>query len=160
MPFLMIYAEEENTEGQKQKVSRDITLGVSRDFNIPEQAVRIIFQDLKADQVSYRGWLKSGDEYKAVEAEVQNAHSPALLSLCLVVLYTEVGKTDEQYQAAAQDIAGAISKHCGLPEQAVRTVFQVVEENRIASGGLLESSPEYQAQKAAALKAATENPHS
>jgi 4-oxalocrotonate tautomerase family enzyme len=65
----------------------------------------------------------------------------------LVILYTEEGKTEEQYQEAAKDITNAISKHFNIPEQAVRIIFQELKENRIASGGLLESSPEYKAKK-------------
>jgi|GEM_PF-2338194 len=148
MPFIILYTEEGNTEEQKQSVCKDITLGISKHFNIPEQAVRIIFQELKANQLSYSGCLKSSAEYKAKKAEIQNTNPNALLTMPLVVLYTEEGKTEKQYQEAAKDITLGISKHFDIPERAVRIVFQEITENRIASGGLLESSTEYKTKKA------------
>ena len=64
-----------------------------------------------------------------------------------IILYTEEGKTEEQNQKAAKDITNARSKHFNVPEQAVRIIFQELKENHIASGGLLESSPEYKTKK-------------
>ena len=148
MPFIILYIEEGNTEEQKQKVSTDITLGISKHFNIPKQAVRIIFQEAKENQLSYSGWLKSSPEYKAKKAEIQSSNPFAQLIMPLVILYTEVGKTDEQFQEAARDITLAISKHFNIPEQPVRIIFEELKENRIASGGLLQSSPEYKAKMA------------
>jgi 4-oxalocrotonate tautomerase family enzyme len=147
MPFIIIYNEEGGTEEQKQRVCTDITFGISKHFNIPEQAVRIIFQEPKENQMSYSGWLKSSPEYKAKKAELQNTKSNTQLVMPLVILYTEEGKTEEQYQETSKDITLAISKHFNIPEQAVRIIFQELKENRIASGGLLESSPEYKAKK-------------
>ena len=147
MPFIILYSEEGKTDEQKQGVVKDITVEISKHFNIPEQAVRIIFQELKDNQVSYSGCLKSSSEYKAKSTEIQNINPNAQLVMPLVILYTEEGKTEQQYQKAAKDITFAISKHFNIPEQAVRIVFHEMKENRIASGGLMESSSEYKARK-------------
>ena len=65
MPFIILYTEEGKTEEQKQKVSTDITLGISKHFKIPDQAVRIIFQELKENRIASGGLLESSPEYKA-----------------------------------------------------------------------------------------------
>jgi 4-oxalocrotonate tautomerase family enzyme len=94
--------------------------------------------------MSYRGWLRSDPEFKAEKAEIEGKPYTRL-SMPFAILYTEVGKTDEQFQRAAKDITVAISKHFDIPEEGVQIIFQEVKENRVASGGLLYSSPEYKA---------------
>jgi 4-oxalocrotonate tautomerase family enzyme len=145
MPFIILYIEEGKTEDQKRRVTKDITLGISENFHIPEQAIRIIFQEPREDQLSYRGWLRSDPEFKAQRAEIESKPYTRV-TMPFVILYTEVGKTDEQFQRAARDITIAISKHFDIPEAGVQIIFQEVNENRVASGGLLYSNPEYKAQ--------------
>ena len=74
MPFTILYTEKGKTEKQKQKVSTDITLGISKHFKIPDQAVRIIFQELKENCMASGGLLESSPEYKAKKklAQIQN----------------------------------------------------------------------------------------
>jgi phenylpyruvate tautomerase PptA (4-oxalocrotonate tautomerase family) len=86
VPFIILCTEEGKTEEQKQKVSTDITLGISKHFKIPDQAVRIIFQEPKENQISYSGWLKSSHEYKAKKAELQNTKLNMQLTMPLVIL--------------------------------------------------------------------------
>jgi phenylpyruvate tautomerase PptA (4-oxalocrotonate tautomerase family) len=107
--------------------------------------VRIVFRESKENQLSYSGWLKSNPEYQAKKADIEKGNPFAQINMPVVVLCTEEGKTDEQYQHAAKDITQAISKHLNASEDAVRIIFQILPENRIASGELLQSSPEYKA---------------
>ena len=56
MPFIILYTEEGKTEEQYQEAAKDITNAISKHFNVPEQAVRIIFQELKREPHSIR-WI-------------------------------------------------------------------------------------------------------
>ena len=65
MPFVLIYEREGRNETQKAAVVKDITLAMAKHFNIPEHSVRIIFNELREDQIGIGGWLESSSEYKA-----------------------------------------------------------------------------------------------
>ena len=151
MPFLVIYAEEESSNEQKQALCEFLTPRIAKNFKIHDQAVRIIFQEPSENQVSYSGWLKSDNEFKEKKTAIQNANPYAELRTPLIILYTEMGKTQEQFEVAAKDITQAISEHLNVPAFAVRIIFQDIPENRIASGGFIRSSPEYKAEMKAAL---------
>ena len=143
MPLILIHIEDGKNDEQKGGVCADITRAVATYFHEPEQAVRIIFNEAKPNQVSYRGWLKSSEAYKSSIDEIVATNPYAQPELPLVILYTEVGKTDDMFAGIAKGITDAISTHLDIPALAVRIVFEVMEENRVASGGLLESTPEY-----------------
>lgn len=108
MPFILIHLEEGKTEEQKQAVCRVVTADLSRNFRIPEQAVRILFQEYSPSQVSYRGLLKSSPEYRADKDGMLAANPHAQLVMPLVILYTEVGKSEEQFRLAAKDITTTV----------------------------------------------------
>ena len=71
---MILFTEEGKTEEQKQKLSADITLGISTHFKIPEQAVRVIFQELRENRIASGGLLEPSPKYKTKKklAQTQN----------------------------------------------------------------------------------------
>lgn len=65
MPFVVLYIHEGRTEEQKAGVVKDITVAMSKHLGVPEEAVRIIFQELRKDQIGVGGWLENSPEYQA-----------------------------------------------------------------------------------------------
>jgi 4-oxalocrotonate tautomerase len=67
MPFVVLYIHDGSTEEQKAAVAKDITVAMSKHLGVHEEAVRIIFQELRKDQIGVGGWLESSPEYKALK---------------------------------------------------------------------------------------------
>ncbi len=67
MPFVVLYIHDGATEKQKAGVTKDITVAMSKHLGVHEEAVQIIFQELKNDQISIGGYLESSSEYKELK---------------------------------------------------------------------------------------------
>ncbi len=67
MPFVVLYIHDGGTEEQKAGVAKDITVAMSKHLGVHEEAIRIIFQELRNDQIGMGGYLESSSEYKALK---------------------------------------------------------------------------------------------
>jgi 4-oxalocrotonate tautomerase len=67
MPFVVLYIHDGYTEEQKARVAKDITAALAEHLGVYEQAVRIIFQELREDQIGVGGYLENSPEYKELK---------------------------------------------------------------------------------------------
>jgi len=67
MPFVVLYIHDGSTAEQKAGVAHDVTAALSKHLGVHQEAVRIIFQELRKDQIGVGGWLESSPEYEALK---------------------------------------------------------------------------------------------